>query len=82
MRLWWWAFADLLAPRRGCGVLGGCCPVAPSGTRWSLWLWTNGRSGLCCGSHGGAIPVGRLCRHCEWPVRATCLGGPWAVGDR
>ena len=84
-RLWCWAVADLLVPRCGCIVRGECCLVAPSGARWSSWFgrgWTNGQSGLCCGSHGGAILVGRLCGLCEWPVRTTCVGGPWAVGDR
>ena len=37
VRLWCWAFADLLVPRGGCGVRGECCPVAPSGAFWSSW---------------------------------------------
>ena len=28
MRLWCWAFADLLVPCSDCGVRGECCPVA------------------------------------------------------
>ena len=85
VRLCCWAPADLLVPRGGCCVRGECCPAAPSWGRWSSWSsrqWTNGRIWLRCGSHGAAIPMGRLCELYKWPVHATCFGGPWAVGDR
>ena len=78
VRPWCWVFADLLVPRGGCGVRGEWCPAVPPGACWSLCLRrgrANGRSQLRCGSYGGAIPVGRLCGLCKWPVRATCLGG-------
>ena len=83
VRLLCWVLADLLVPRGGCGVRGECCPAAASGACWSSRPgrgWANCRSGLCCRSHGGATPVGPPCGLCEWPVRATCLRGPWAVG--
>ena len=85
VQLWCWALADLLVPRGACGVRGVCCPVAPTGLRWSSLSdqgWANERSGLLCKSHRAAIPVGRLCGLCEWLVGVTSLGGTWAVGDR
>ena len=86
-----WAFANLLVPCGGCSVRGEYCPVAPSGARWSSWSvrwWANGRSGLRCGSHWGAILMGRLCTLCNgWCVSRASgapglsgtvgAGGPW-----
>ena len=84
LRLWCLLPADLLDPNGGLGVRGECCPVALSGARSSPWSgpgWVNGRSGLHCGSHGGATWEGRLCWLCNWLVRATCLAGRWVVGN-